>query len=250
MALKVLLPSISQDEAETQRFIRAMKTMLPLRHRNLVAIYNAGKTGPYCWTAMELVEGESLEQVIRRIGVAGMLDWRYALRVAIHIARALEYASEHQIIHRNLTPQNVLVRNSDKLAKLGDLMLAKALEGSMAQQITRPGELLGDIHYMSPERTRGIAEVDGRSDIYGLGALVYALLTGRPPCAGASLTETIQHIRQTIPEPPRKYALGIPPMFEGVVTRMLAKRPDERHQTASELVADLERVAKFQAVTV
>ncbi len=250
IALKVLQPSFSQDEEEKQRFIRAMKTMLPLRHENLVTIYNAGKTGSYCWTAMELVEGDSLAKVIQRIGIAGMLDWRYALRVAIHIARALSYAGEHQIIHRNLTSQNVLVRSTDKVAKLGDLMLAKALEGTMAQQITRPGELVGDINYMSPERTRGLSEVDCRSDIYGLGALVYALLTGRPPCAGASLTETIMKIRQTEPEPPRKYSIGIPSLFEGSVMRMLAKRPDDRHQTAAELLADLERVAKFQGVTV
>ena len=74
--------------------------MLPLRHPNLVTLYGAGKTGPYCWAAMEFVEGESLTQVIQRIGVAGMLDWRYSLRVAVHIARALDYAGQQQIIHR------------------------------------------------------------------------------------------------------------------------------------------------------
>lgn len=250
VALKILQPEFSHDEEEMQRFIRAMKTMLPLRHENLVAIHNAGKTGPYCWVAMELVEGESLAQVIQRIGIAGMLDWRHALRVAVHIARALDFAGQHQIIHRNMTPQNVLIRGSDKTTKLGDLMLAKALEGTMAKQITRPGELVGDVHYMSPERTRGMAEVDCRSDIYGLGALVYAMLTGRAPCAGTSLTETILKIRQTEPEPPRKYSMAIPSLFEGAVLKMLAKRPEDRHQSAAELLGDLERVAKFQGVAV
>src|SRR6266852_1600050 len=132
VAFKVLWPEISQVDEEMQRFVRAMKTMLPLRHPNLIAIYGAGKTGPYCWMAMEYVEGESLTQVIQRIGVAGLLDWRNAARVAIHIARALEYAQEQQIIHRNITPNNILVRSSDKLTKLGDLMLAKALEGTLA----------------------------------------------------------------------------------------------------------------------
>jgi len=166
VALKVLKPDFSKDEDDMQRFIRAMKTMLPLRHPNLVALYGAGRTGNHCWVSMELVDGESLTQIIHRIGMAGMLDWRYALRVAIHIGRALAFAQEHSIIHRNITPQNIMVQNSDKLAKLGDLMLAKALEGTNAEQITRPGELVGDVHYMSPERTRGNAdEVDGRSDI-------------------------------------------------------------------------------------
>src|SRR5262249_14476201 len=152
VAFKVLWPEFSKNDDEMQRFIRAMKTMLPLRHPNLVAIFGAGKTGPYCWIAMEHVQGESLTQVIQRIGTAGMLDWRYGLRVAVHIGRALEFAHGQNIIHRNITPQNIMIQTADKLARLGDLMLAKALEGTLAEQITRPGELLGDVRYMSPER--------------------------------------------------------------------------------------------------
>jgi serine/threonine-protein kinase len=200
--------------------------------------------------AMEYVEGESLTQVIHRIGIAGMLDWRNALRVAVHIARALDYAAQHQIIHRNIAPPNILIRSADKTAKLGDLMLAKALEGTLAQPITRPGELVGDIQYMSPERTRGTSDVDGRSDIYGLGATVYALLTGRPPLAGDTLAETIAKIRQAEPEKPKKYQLAIPDLFEGTVLRTLAKRPEDRYQTAADLLVDLERVAKFQGLAV
>jgi len=182
--------------------------------------------------------------------MAGMLDWRYALRVAIHIGRALAFAQEHSIIHRNITPQNIMVQNSDKLAKLGDLMLAKALEGTNAEQITRPGELVGDVHYMSPERTRGNAdEVDGRSDIYSLGATTYALLTGRPPFEGGSLVETITKIRQAEPVKPTKFQLTIPGLLEGTVLRMLAKRPADRFQTAAEMLTDLERVAKYQGLT-
>jgi serine/threonine protein kinase len=251
VALKVLWPEISQVDEEMQRFVRAMKTMLPLRHPNLIAIYGAGKTGPYCWMAMEYVDGESLTQVIQRIGVAGLLDWRNAVRVAIHVARALEYAQAQQIIHRNITPNNILVRASDKLTKLGDLMLAKALEGTLAETITRPGELVGDLSYMSPERTKGtLEEVDGRSDVYSLGATVYALLTGRPPFIGDSLTDTVRKIRQSDPEKPKKYQLSIPDQFEGVVLKMLSKRPEDRYQNAGDLLKELERVAKFQGVTV
>jgi serine/threonine protein kinase len=251
VAIKVLWPEISKVDEEMQRFVRAMKTMLPLRHPNLIAIFGAGKTGPYCWMAMEYVDGESLTQVIQRIGVAGLLDWRNAVRVAIHVARALEYAQEQQIIHRNITPNNILVRSSDKLTKLGDLMLAKALEGTLAETITRPGELVGDVSYMSPERTKGtMAEVDGRSDVYSLGATVYALLTGRPPFIGDSLTDTVRKIRQSEPEKPKKYQLAVPDQFEGVVLKMLAKRPEDRYQSAAELLKELERVAKFQGVTV
>jgi len=249
-ALKVLWPEFSRNDEEMQRFIRAMKTMLPLRHANLITLYGAGKSGGYCWIAMEFVDGESLKQVIQRIGTAGMLDWRPALRVAVHIARALLFAEQQQIIHRNIKPDNILVRSSDKMTKLGDLMLAKALEGTMVEQITRPGELVGDVAYMSPERTRGgSAVVDGRADIYSLGATLYALLTGRPPFEGDSLPETILKIRQEDPVKPKKYQLSIPDMFEGTVTKMLAKRPDDRFGTAGELLEELERVAKFQGMS-
>jgi pSer/pThr/pTyr-binding forkhead associated (FHA) protein len=250
VALKVLKPEFSKNEDEMQRFIRAMKTMLPLRHPNLVALYGAGKTGAYCWIAMEYVEGESLTQVIQRLGAAGMLDWRHALRYAVHIGRALDFAAQHQIVHRNITPQNVLIRASDKMAKLGDLMLAKAMEGSLAQQITRPGELVGDINYMSPERTRGTTDIDARSDIYSLGALIYTLLTGRPPFEGGTLVETITKIRSAEPVKPKKYQLATPDLFEGTVLKMLAKRPEDRFQTPAEMLADLERVAKFQGMTI
>jgi serine/threonine protein kinase len=249
VALKVLLPQFSQNEEEKQRFVRAMKTMLPLRHPNLITLYGAGKAGPYCWVAMEYIAGESMTDVISRIGVAGMLDWRYAFKVAVHIGRALAYAHEQQIIHRNVTPRNVMLQATDKVVKLGDLMLAKALEGTMAQQITRPGELVGDVAYMSPERTRGLAAVDGRSDLYGLGATVYALLTGRPPFEGDTLIERITRIRQTEPVKPTKFQMCIPGALEGVVLKLLAKRPEDRHQTAAALVAELERVGKTQGVT-
>jgi serine/threonine-protein kinase len=250
VALKVLLPEYSSQEDEMERFVRGMKLALTLHHPNLIQVLGAGKTGPYCWMEMEYVEGESLTQVIKRIGTAGMLDWRHALRVAIHVARALDFAQQEGVIHRNITPTNIMMQTSDKLTKLGDLMYAKALEGVGAEQITRPGELVGDLAYMSPERTRGSSEVDGRSDIYSLGATVYALLTGRPPCEGNSMVETIQKIRQVEPVKPKKYQLSIPDLFEGTVMRMLEKRPDDRFQTPADLLKDLERVAKFQGVTV
>jgi serine/threonine protein kinase len=104
---------------------------------------------------------------------------------------------------------------------------------------------------MSPERTKGtLTEIDGRSDVYSLGATVYALLTGRPPFIGDSLTDTVRKIRQADPEKPKKYQLSIPDQFEGVVLKMLAKRPEDRYQNAAELLKELERVAKFQGVTV
>jgi serine/threonine protein kinase len=134
--------------------------------------------------------------------------------------------------------------------KLGDLMIAKALGGALAEQITRPGQIVGEVAFMSPERTRGLAEVDGRSDIYGLGATVYALLSGRPPFEGKTLIEMITRIRQTEPVPPTKFQMSIPSAFEGIVLKMLAKRPEDRYATADRLVAELERVGKSQGMAV
>ena len=156
VALKVLWPELTQDEREVDRFIRAIKTMLPVQHENIVRLYGAGVTDGYCWMAMELVEGESLADVIKRMGVGGMLEWEPVLRAAVDITQALEVAEQHKIVHRNITPSNILIRSKDSVAKLADLMLAKAIEGPMAQSITRSGEIVGELPYMSPEQTTGI----------------------------------------------------------------------------------------------
>ena len=248
-AVKVLSPEFTGTEEQQKRFVRSIKTMLPIRHENLVELYAAGKRGPYCWVAMEYVKGENLMQVIDRIGAAGMLDWRNSFRVALHVGRALEAAYEHKIIHRNVTPTNILQHSSDKWVKLGDLTLAKAIEGTLARQITRPGELVGDVAYMSPERTREGAEVDGRSDIYGLGATLYALLTGRPPLEARSLPELVTKIRDEKPAPPKDYQMAIPDLFQDLVLWTLAKRPEDRPQTPTDLLRDLERIAKYQGLT-
>src|SRR5260370_21796120 len=149
-----------------------------------------------------------------------------------------------------MSPNTTRGRPSAKRPKHGAWRLAKAREGTLAETITRPGEIVGDVSYMSPERTKGtVAEVDGRSDVYSLGATVYALLTGRPPFIGDSLTDTVRKIRQADPEKPKKYQLSIPDQFEVLALKILAKRPEDRYQNAAELLKDLDRVPKFQAVT-
>lgn len=206
-AVKVLTPDPTHSEEQMERFVRAMKTMMPVQHANIVQLYNAGKNGPYCWAAMQYVDGESMTDVIERLGIEGMLDWREVYRVAVHIGRALQEAYERKIIHRNVTPPNILRRHSDKACLLGDLMLAKALEGTLAKQVTQPGQLIGDVPYMSPERTRDQTGADHRSDIYGLGATLYALLTARPPFEGNSLPELIRQVREAEPRPPKEFQL-------------------------------------------
>src|SRR5207244_105547 len=131
------------------------------------------------------------------------------------------------------------------------LMLAKALEGSLAKQVTKPGEVAGDVAYMSQERTRGVMEeVDGRSDIFSLGETTYALLSGKSPFTDSTKVETHIKVRPVEPIKTTNFQLGIPAAFEGVVMKMLAKSPAERYQSAQDVVTEMERIARFSGVSV
>ena len=248
VALKLFRPEVLEDQRDRQRFLRGIRTMLPLKHENLVQLYAAGRFEGICYTATEFVNGESAAEMIQRIGVGGMLDAENVLRIALHIARALEFAEEKRIVHRNITPQNILVRSSDKSAKLGDLMFARALDGTSAERITQAGELVGELSWMSPEVAGSGNPIDTRSDLYSLGTVLYALLTGRPPLEGRGPAQTIQMILEEEPAPPTTKQLSIPALFEGVVMQLLEKRPEDRPKSARQLVRDLERVAKYEGM--
>jgi pSer/pThr/pTyr-binding forkhead associated (FHA) protein len=243
IALKIFRPDFFHDREGAARFLRAMRTTITLEHEHLVRVYGAGRTRGICFIASEFVDGESVSQMIRRIGVAGMLDWRSALHVAQGVAEALEFAHGLNILHRNIGPSNILVRKGDRCAKLGDLMFAKALDDSGNERITRPGEVIGDLRYLSPEQLSGEQPLDARADIYSLGAALYAILTGRPPFEGGTAAEVIRRIVTSSPEPPTKVHLAVPSQLEGLVLRMLAKRPEDRPDSASTLRHELERVA-------
>ncbi|HEY1375671.1 MAG TPA: FHA domain-containing serine/threonine-protein kinase [Gemmataceae bacterium] len=247
-ALKVLPPAYANDEKNRTQFPRSMKLAMPLRNPNVVPVVGAGKTGPYCWVAMELVDGESLTATIRHIGVAGSLDWRRALRMAIYLSRGLTYLHEQKVVYRNIGPQNILCDGEAKIPRLSDFLRARPFFDPVepGQGDEMPDSLL---LYAAPEQTREESEIDYRSDIFNLGALCYSLLTGRPPFEGGSLAETITKIRREKPEDPKKYQLAIPKAFEGVVLQMLAKRPEDRYQTVAEVLRDLERVLKYQGMT-
>jgi len=163
-------------------------------------------------------------------------------------ARALEFAADHDIIHRNITPNNILVRSSDGCVKLGDLILAKALRGTKVEQITAAGDTVGELAYASPEQDAGGQHVDCRSDIYSLGVALYAMLTGQPPHQGATVAETIAKIRTETPVRPTDNQMAIPALFEDLMFRMLRKNPNDRFQTPTALLNQLERLRKYLAV--
>ncbi|QDT64732.1 FHA domain-containing serine/threonine-protein kinase [Calycomorphotria hydatis] len=250
VAVKLFRPDLLDEEMSQDRFIRAMKTMIKLKHDHLINIYAAGRTEGLCFTVSEYIEGETAAMMIQRIGISGMLDAQNVLRIGYHVAQALEFAAEHKIVHRNITPRNILVRGTDKHAKLGDLIFAKATEGTESVHITKAGEVVGELCYLAPEQLNTNSSVDSRSDIYSLGATLYALLTGHPPFEGKNTLETMQKIQEADLVSPKQTHLSIPDLFEGVVMKMLARHPHDRYQSPSILIKELERTAKYQGVEI
>jgi serine/threonine protein kinase len=250
VTLKVLAPPFPASDQELQHLARVLKPTLSLRHPNLISLYGAGKSGAYCWISREYIEGECLIQVIQRLNEARRIDWRRACRVAVHVARALEYAQEHHVVHGNITPRNLLLQSDDGQTKLGDLLLMKALEGSQLQQETLEKKILAELAYLAPEQVDPDAFVDDLIDLYSLGTIVYALLTGHPAFPGNSPEEVIANIQTGEVARPSTYQRGIPAAFEKVVMRMLAKEQIDRYQRPAELREELEHVAKENEVAV
>jgi pSer/pThr/pTyr-binding forkhead associated (FHA) protein len=248
VALKVYRPALFADELAMSRFLRSMRTMVPLQHEHLIKLHAAGRSGGLCFTASEFVAGESAAQMIDRIGIVGMLDWRTTWRVAVGVTEALEYLHERQILHRSLHPGNVLIRIEDQCVKLGDSLLAKSLDELGQLALTARGDVVGDIFYLAPEQLGCDSAVDHRADLYSLGATVYALLTGRPPFVG-SPADAVRQILIASPEPPKLRHLAIPSAFEGVVLRLLAKRPEDRFADAHSLLVELQRVGRYEGLT-
>jgi hypothetical protein len=244
VALKVFSPQFPQGDEELQRFARVMKTMLPLRHGNLVALHGAGKTGAYTWVAQEFVEGVNLALVIPRLAESRRFDIRRACRVAIHVARALDFARQNRLRHGKVTPRNILVARRGRVVKLADLMLGPALEGSQLEHAILEHRPLAELSYLSPEQADPGAFVDELSDLYGLGAVVYALLTGRPPFIGDSADEILEQVRGgTRAARPTALNPDVPPALEKVVLKMLARHQEDRYQTPAELLADVVPIA-------
>lgn len=250
VALKILDPRFGASDDVVKRFIEAMKTVLPLRHPNLVKVHGAGKTGPHCWVAMEYVSGESLAAVIGRIQTSGRLDWRQVLRVLIFLCRALVYAHGKNIIHQCVAPQNIILGKSMPHTKLTDLMLASAIEFDPTQP-GPGGEPSEDLPFMSPELTDGPGNsIDARTDVYSLGATAFALLAGQPPFQGNTVQELITRIRLQAPPSLKDLYPGLPETVEFLILKMLAKRALDRHQSARELLQELEALAQTHAITI
>ena len=247
VALKVFWPSLFAGDQEMSRFLRAIRATIPLEHEHLIRLYSAGRSSSLCFTASEFVVGESVAQMVRRIGIAGMLDWRTTWRIAVSLTEALMYLHERQILHRSLRPDNILIREVDQCVKLGDSLLAKSLDQLGQPAITARGDIVGHIEYLAPEQLLADAAVDHRADLYSLGATIFALLTGHPPFSGPP-AEIIRDIQTKQPESPRKLHLAVPASMEGIVLRLLSKRPDDRYSGAQVLLTELHRIGRYEGL--
>jgi predicted Ser/Thr protein kinase len=217
-----------------ERFAREARAAGLLSHPNIVTIYDVGDLGVgdgTSYIAMEFVEGRSLRQMVPH---GERLDPDHVLDIAMQVARGLDYAHRRGVVHRDVKPANILVRD-DGLVKLADFGVAR-LESS--SDLTRTGESVGSPSYIPPEMLRG-EPVDGRADIFSLGVLVYELLTGSKPFRGDSLAALYHQTLSIEPRPPSSLNAEVTAEWDAVVARMLAKRPEDRYAGAAQLLDDL-----------
>ena len=237
VAIKALpLGQVPVTQQKISRFVQEARTQARLRHRNIVAIYDVRQGRDLIYIVMELIEGETLQQMIER--ARSRLAVRDALRVTYQVARALQHAHEKGIIHRDIKPANIMI-GRDGEARLIDFGLAKNLS-DLGVSITADGETLGTWGYMAPEQIGHAREVDARADIFGLGAALYHALSGRPPFVARSEVALVEQLERG---PPLEHLVGVPLSVVQLVMKSMAYRPEGRFQTPDELLRAMEELA-------
>ena len=241
VALKILYPELSADPLFVERFRREAQAAANLSHPNIVPVFDWGEDEGTYFIVMELVEGTSLADMLR--GSRTLTASRSAQLVA-QVAAALGYAHRNGVVHRDVKPGNILI-TSDGQVKVTDFGIAQAV--SSEDQLAEEGSVMGTATYFSPEQAEGAA-VDGRSDVYSLGVVLYEMLVGRPPFIGDSpVAVSSQHVHGTVP-PLTDFNNTVPHDLESIVMEALAKSPAQRYQTADEFRADLLRFTEGQPV--
>ncbi len=233
-AVKVLPASLAREEGFILRFNREIEALRKLQHRNIVAFYDSGVDGETYYYAMEYVAGDTLTQRIRRDKRIG---WREAVEISIQICSALKAAHDAGVIHRDLKPSNLLLAE-DGTVKLTDFGVAQVFATS---KLTVTGGVIGTAEYMSPEQSQG-KRATKRSDIYSLGAVLYVMLTGRPPFTGNTTVEIIHKQRFGRFDRPRLYVPEIPSWLDDLVAQILEKEPEKRPPDAYVLSRALQEI--------
>ncbi|MGL4514722.1 MAG: serine/threonine-protein kinase [Lacipirellulaceae bacterium] len=232
VAIKSLSPQLATSDGFRERFDAEIASLETLRHEGIVRLYGYGEEGGTLYYAMELVEGPSLEEELRR---GRRYSWRETTQIAVQVSRALKHAHDHGIVHRDIKPANILIGPRGQ-AKLADFGIARLFG---ATGVTIAGGVLGTADYMSPEQAAG-KPVTARCDQYSLGGVIYALLAGRPPFRAESLPAMLQLQLYAVAEPLRRYAPDIPAELERIVAQLLDKDPAARFPNTLVLARRLE----------
>src|SRR5256714_8809686 len=241
VAMKTMRMDVHGMESDEmlKRFQNEARAAGVLNHANIVTSYDAGEQEGLFYIAMEFIEGVTLHSLItqnRVLGVEQILD------VSRQVCAGLDVAHSHGVVHRDVKPANIMI-TPDKTVKIMDFGIAKAGGG-----LTSAGQVLGTPNYMSPEQVKGKV-LDGRSDLFSFGVILYEMVTGEKPFTGQNVTTIIYKIVNENPIPPRELDVTIHPGLSAVITRALAKSPDERYQNGAELLRDLANYKSFGATT-
>jgi len=240
VALKLMRPKLARDKRYLERFLREARASAKLSHPNIVEGIDAGRDKGYYYFAMEFVDGDSLRRIIDR---EGPLPEQRCIEIGIQMARALEHAAKFGMVHRDVKPENILVEHDTGVAKLADLGLIKS-SAAADMSVTQMGVALGTPNYISPEQAKGEENIDIRSDIYSLGATLYHAATGTLPFDGKSAPVVLsQHLSAPL-DPPQHRNPELSIRFSRVIQKMMAKKPEHRYQTPTELIAEFERISR------
>ncbi|MEM9620598.1 MAG: protein kinase [Pseudomonadota bacterium] len=235
VALKILKEENCVNEEHINRFLREGKAAGALTHPNIVTIHDVGTLESVPYIMMELLEGQPLSQLLQS---GDKLPLTTVLRIAMQIADALDYAHDKGVVHRDVKPDNVIVGKDGTSIKIADFGIARLDEG--AKESTQAGMILGTPRYMSPEQASG-ESVDGRSDLFSLGVILYEMLTGQKAFDAESMATLIMQIMQKDPPPIRNVVTQVPPGLQNIVAKLLAKKPARRYQSGRELHEALAR---------